>query len=89
MVGLGQMRNERNQVYGQLHWLVPAFIMSNLCLSGNLVFWTEKPFYFFVLPWIQQFSQARLQQYMNRELPGVQAGFTKGRGTRDQIANIR
>ena len=33
--------------------------------------------------------QARLQQYMNRELPNVQAGFRKGRGTRDQIANIR
>ena len=32
--------------------------------------------------------QARLQQYVNRELPGVQAGFRKGRGTRDQIANI-
>ena len=32
--------------------------------------------------------QARLQQYMNRGLPDVQAGFTKGRGTRDQIANI-
>ena len=31
--------------------------------------------------------QARLQQYMNRELPAVQAGFRKGRGTRDQIAN--
>ena len=31
---------------------------------------------------------ARLQQYMNRELPGVQAGFRKGRGTRGQIANI-
>ena len=31
--------------------------------------------------------QARLQQYMNRELPDVQAGFTKGIGTRDQIAN--
>ena len=30
--------------------------------------------------------QARLQQYVNRELPGVQAGFRKGRGTRDQIA---
>ena len=33
--------------------------------------------------------QARLQQYMNRELPDVQAGFRKDRGTRDQIANIR
>ena len=32
--------------------------------------------------------QARLQQYMNCELPNVQAGFRKGRGTRDQIANI-
>ena len=32
--------------------------------------------------------QARLQQYMNGELPGVQAGFRKGRGTRDKIANI-
>ena len=33
--------------------------------------------------------QVRLQQYMNRELPDVPAGFRKGRGTRDQIANIR
>ena len=32
--------------------------------------------------------QAMLQQYINRELPDVQAGFRKGRGTRDQIANI-
>ena len=32
--------------------------------------------------------QARLQQYINRELPDVQAGFRKGRGTRDQISNI-
>ena len=33
--------------------------------------------------------QARLQQYVSHELPDVQAGFRKGRGTRDQIANIR
>ena len=33
--------------------------------------------------------QARLQQYMNHVFPDVQAGFRKGRGTRDQIANIR
>ena len=32
--------------------------------------------------------RARLQQYVNREIPDVQAGFRKGRGTRDQIANI-
>ena len=35
-----------------------------------------------------QILQARLQQYMNREIPGVQVGFRKGRRTRDQIANI-
>ena len=39
-----------------------------------------------VLP--TQLLQARLQQYVNRELPDVSAGFRKGRGTRDQIANI-
>ena len=33
--------------------------------------------------------QPRLQQYVNPKIPDVQAGFTKGRGTRDQIANIR
>ena len=32
--------------------------------------------------------QARLQQYMNRELPAVKAGFRKGKGTRDEISNI-
>ena len=32
--------------------------------------------------------QARIHQYMNHEIPGVQAGFRKGRGTRDQLANI-
>ena len=35
-----------------------------------------------------KFLQARLQQYVNREFPDVQAGFRKGRGARDQIANI-
>ena len=38
---------------------------------------------------ILKIPQARLQQYVNQELPGVQAGFRKGRGTRDQITNIR
>ena len=37
---------------------------------------------------ILKIPQARLQQYVNHELPDVQAGFRKGRGTRDQIANI-
>ena len=35
-----------------------------------------------------EIHQVRLQQYVNRKCPDVQAGFTKGRGTRDQIANI-
>ena len=38
---------------------------------------------------ILKILQARLQQYVNPELPDVQTGFRKGRGTRDQIANIR
>ena len=38
---------------------------------------------------ILKILQARLQQYVNRELPDVQAGFRKGRGTRDHITNIR
>ena len=38
---------------------------------------------------ILKILQARLQQYVNHELPDVPAGFRKGRGTRDQIANIR
>ena len=37
---------------------------------------------------MRKILQARLQQYVNWELPDVQAGFRKGRGTRDQIANI-
>ena len=37
---------------------------------------------------ILKILQARLQQYMNQEIPAVQAGFRKGRGTRDQITNI-
>ena len=37
---------------------------------------------------ILKYLQARFQQYVNRELPGVQTGFRKGRGTRDQIVNI-
>ena len=39
-------------------------------------------------PVLLKILQARLQQYVNRELPDVQVGFRKGRGTRDQIANI-
>ena len=42
----------------------------------------------FILHASKVMLQARLQQYVNQELPDVQAGFRKGRGTRDQIANI-
>ena len=38
---------------------------------------------------MRKILQAKLQQYLNHELPDVQAGFRKGRGTRDQTANIR
>ena len=42
-----------------------------------------------LVKWCLKFSKpCRLQQYMNRELPDIQAGFKKGRGTRDQSANI-
>ena len=43
---------------------------------------------YFCLKVMLKILQARLQQYVNRELPDLQAGFRKGRGTRDQIANI-
>ena len=42
-----------------------------------------------LIPDMLKILQARLQQYVNRELPDVQAGFREGRGTRDQMANIR
>ena len=50
------------------------------------ILWTEEPAH--AIKVRIKILQARLQQYMNRELPDVQAGFRKGRGTRDQIANI-
>ena len=52
---------------------------SNYCTT-TLISYTSKL--------VVKILQARLQQYVNRELPDVQAGFRKGRGTRDQIANI-
>ena len=45
--------------------------------------------YIYIYEVILKILQARLQQYVNHELPDVQAGFRKGRGTRDQIVNIR
>ena len=49
---------------------------------------TSERLHFHVLVKMLKILQARLQQYVNRELPGVEAGFRIGRGTRDQIANI-
>ena len=50
---------------------------------------TTAPLYSLTLYQILEILQAKLQQYMNHELPDVKAGFRKGRGNRDQIANIR
>ena len=51
-------------------------------LTGKIFKWGT------IDPMMLKILQARLQQYMNHEIPDVQAGFRKGRGTRDQIANI-
>ena len=56
------------------------FVSSNYCTIA-LISHTSKV--------MLKILQARLQEYVNRELPDVQAGCRKGRGTRDQIANIR
>ena len=65
------------------------YVLRNL--SHFTIWWFD-----YLIFWVSHASkvmlkilQARLQQYVNRELPDVQAGFRKGRGTRDQIANIR
>ena len=74
--------------------------MNCLILMGTLWFILKYSSCRFVVAWcciwwshaskvMLKMLQARLQQYVNRELPDVQAGFRKGRGTRDQIANIR
>ena len=74
---------------GPQHWKRSVFIpipkkgdakeCSNYCTIA-LISHTSKVMF--------KIFQARLQQYVNRELPDVQAGFRKGRGIRDQIANI-
>ena len=54
-------------------------------MPWNFLLFFVQEFYNFHIMFI---LQARLQQYVNREIPDVQAGFRKGRGTRDQIVNI-
>ena len=61
---------------------MPKNVQFDIELPHNFTHFTHLKVMFKIL-------QARLQQYVNRELPDVQAGFRKGRGTRDQIANIR
>ena len=67
-----------SQEVGQVVWYSHLF----QSFPQFIVIYTVKDFD------IVKILQARLQQYMNHELPDVQAGFRKGRGTRDQIANI-
>ena len=55
-------------------------------ISGSSAFSKTQPVHLEVLD--SHTAEAKLQQYMNHELPEVQAGFRKGRGSRDQIANI-
>ena len=54
-----------------------------------MLFWNSLALISHASKVILKILQARLQQYVNHEFPDVQAGFRKGRGTRDQIANIR
>ena len=78
---------ERTGFHSLLQWttfcqnspLLPMLVVPNMAHSFTEL---QKPLY-------HEATVRRLQQYVNHELPDVQAGFRKGRGTRDQIANIR
>ena len=56
--------------------------------AEDIILYIENPFISHASKVMLKILQARLQKYVNRELPDVQAGFRKGRGTRDRIANI-
>ena len=62
---------------------------SHFICACNSTKWPIQFSWYVIIQIMLKILQARLQQYMNREIPEVQAGFRKGRGTRDQIANIR
>ena len=72
---------ERRVVFSKLGTLMPV-------ISENQIFTDRLSRYWVASKVMLKILQARLQQHVNRELPDVQAGFRKGRGTRDQIANI-
>ena len=59
-------------------WILQARTLEWVVISFSIIFYVV----------LYKILQTRLQQYMNHELPDVQAGFRKGRGTRNQIANI-
>ena len=64
-------------------YLVTTFFLKFICFSLTIAFISHAS------KVMLKILQARLQQYVNRELPDVKAGFRKGRVSRDQIANIR
>ena len=78
------MMTDDNQTYGD-HFEIYRNIESLCCVNIQT---TIQLCSFHVGKVMLKILQARLQQYMNREIPDVQAGFRKGSGTRDQIANI-
>ena len=100
-----QLHSSHTLVWRKLHWrrkwqLTPVFLPGKSHGQKSLVGcspWGRKELG--TTGWLTHLTcinkvmlkilQARFQQYVNRELPDVQAGFRKGRGTRDQIANIQ
>ena len=91
--GFRKGRGTRDQI-GNIHWIIKKAreFQKNICFIDN----AKECSNYHTIALISHASkvmlkihQARLQQYVNRELPDIQAGFRKGRGTRDQIGNIR
>ena len=80
--------------YSHLFQDFPQFIVIHTVkgfgiVTGQCKITTGNNMYKLLSKGMLKILQARLQQYVDHELPDVQAGFRKGRGTRDQIANIR
>ena len=69
-------------------WKTPVFTIIQKSNAKECSNYHTIPLISHAIKLMLKILQARLQQYVNRELPAIQAGFRKGRGTRDQIANI-